>query len=222
MTRRGDFVERVAGRHVHDVQRHVAGDVAEHDGAMRRFGLERRRSRVAVVLRVGLAAGEGLLHQHVDGDAVLGVHHDDRAALGSRLHGFQDLPVVAVEHAGVGHEQLEAGDALVLGEVLHVLQRLVVDAADDLVKGVVDGAIAVGLAVPVGKAVEHVLAVTLHGHVDDRRDAAPRRGAEPVSNVSLANVPPNGSSMWVCTSTPPGITYLPAASMTRSQPSSVK
>src|SRR5215467_739530 len=36
----------------------------------------------------------------------------------------------------------------------------------------------------------------------------------PVSNVSLANVPPNGSSMWVCASTPPGITYLPVASTT--------
>ena len=31
----------------------------------------------------------------------------------------------------------------------------------------------------------------------------------PVSNVSLANVPPKGSSMWVWTSIAPGITYLP-------------
>ena len=29
-------------------------------------------------------------------------------------------------------------------------------------------------------------------------------------------MPPNGSSMWVWTSTPPGTTYLPLASMTRS------
>jgi hypothetical protein len=41
--------------------------------------------------------------------------------------------------------------------------------------------------VPLGEAVVHVLAVALHGHVDDGGDAAPRRGAEPVSNVSLAN-----------------------------------
>ncbi len=38
----------------------------------------------------------------------------------------------------------------------------------------------------------------------------------PVSNVSDANVPPNGSSMCVCTSMPPGTTYLPVASMVRS------
>ena len=36
----------------------------------------------------------------------------------------------------------------------------------------------------------------------------------PVSNVSDAFVPPNGSSMCVCASMPPGITYLPVASMT--------
>src|SRR4051795_7793987 len=38
----------------------------------------------------------------------------------------------------------------------------------------------------------------------------------PVSNVSLANVPPNGSSMWVWTSMAPGITYLPDASIVAS------
>ncbi len=36
----------------------------------------------------------------------------------------------------------------------------------------------------------------------------------PVSNVSMASVPPNGSSKWVWASIPPGITYLPVASMT--------
>ena len=38
----------------------------------------------------------------------------------------------------------------------------------------------------------------------------------PVSKVSLAKVPPNGSSMWVCTSIPPGMTHLPDASTVRS------
>src|SRR5579862_3592865 len=38
----------------------------------------------------------------------------------------------------------------------------------------------------------------------------------PVSNVSTAKVPPNGISMCVCTSIPPGSTYWPVASMTRS------
>ncbi len=38
----------------------------------------------------------------------------------------------------------------------------------------------------------------------------------PVSKVSLANVPPKGSSMWVWTSIAPGITYLPDASIVSS------
>ena len=38
----------------------------------------------------------------------------------------------------------------------------------------------------------------------------------PVSNVSAAKVPPKGSSMWVCTSMPPGITSFPDASIVRS------
>ncbi|GAA3150730.1 hypothetical protein GCM10017687_80450 [Streptomyces echinatus] len=36
----------------------------------------------------------------------------------------------------------------------------------------------------------------------------------PVSKVSAAVVPPKGISMWVWPSTPPGMTYLPVASMT--------
>ena len=39
----------------------------------------------------------------------------------------------------------------------------------------------------------------------------------PVSNVSDATVPPNGSSMCVCASTPPGTTYLPVASIVSSE-----
>ncbi|GGY06283.1 hypothetical protein GCM10010510_60320 [Streptomyces anandii JCM 4720] len=38
----------------------------------------------------------------------------------------------------------------------------------------------------------------------------------PVSKVSEAKVPPKGSSMWVWASTPPGMTYFPVASTTRS------
>ena len=38
----------------------------------------------------------------------------------------------------------------------------------------------------------------------------------PVSKVSLDRVPPNGISICVCASIPPGSTYLPVASITRS------
>ena len=50
-------------------------------------------------------------------------------------------------------------------------------------------------------------------------DVVPPKAAAmvPVSKVSEAFVPPKGSSMWVWTSTPPGMTYRPDASSTRSQ-----
>ena len=38
----------------------------------------------------------------------------------------------------------------------------------------------------------------------------------PVSKVSTENVPPNGISMCVCPSIPPGITYFPSASISTS------
>ena len=90
----------------------ASGHLRELDRAVRGLGLQQRLADLAVVARVGLPAGERLLDEHVDGDAVLGVHHDQPAVLGGALHGAQDLAVVAVEDARVGHEQLEAGDAL--------------------------------------------------------------------------------------------------------------
>src|ERR1051326_158990 len=49
-------------------------------------------------------------------------------------------------------------------------------------------------------------------------DVVPPQAAArvPVSKSSAENVPPNGMSRWVCTSMPPGMTYLPVASIDRS------
>src|SRR5262244_1846273 len=50
------------------------------------------------------------------------------------------------------------------------------------------------------------------------REVVPPQAAArvPVSKSSAENVPPNGISRWVCTSMPPGMTYLPVASIDRS------
>ena len=143
-------------RHVHDVQRHVAGDLGQQDGPVGGLALELGGPGERVELGIGLAAGQRLGDEHVDGDAVLGVHHDHRAGLAGRSASPAGSGRRRVEDARVGHEQLEAGDALVVDEVRHRLQRLLVDAADDLVEAVVDGAVAVGLVVPRGQAVLHV------------------------------------------------------------------
>ena len=79
---------------------------------MDRLAFELGRSGKAVEDRVGLAPGDGGGHDGVDGDAVLGVHHDEGAVAGGPVHGLEDLPVGGVEHARIGHEELEARDAL--------------------------------------------------------------------------------------------------------------
>ena len=163
---------------------------------------------------VGVAALERLLHEHVDGRAVLGVHHDQPAVAGRGLHRPHDLPVAGQEHARVGHEQLEAGDALA-DQLVHRLERLVVDLADDLVEGVVDRAVAAGLLVPERDLVLHPLAVGLHDEVDDRGRAAPRRGAGAgLEGVARRRCRRTASPCGCGASMPPGMTYLPVASMT--------
>lgn len=166
--------DRLHGRDVHDVQGR-ARDLGEPDGAVGRLGLQQGLADLAVVARVGLAAGQGLLHEHVDGDAVLGVHHDQAAVLGGALHGAQDLAVVGVEDARVGHELLEAGHAL-LDQEVHLLQRLLVDVGDDHVEAVVDRAVALRLGVPGVQALAQGAADALHREVDDGGGASPGGG----------------------------------------------
>ena len=162
------------GAHVHHVQRGVR-DVGQHDRPVRGLLLELPGARDAVVVRVGLALRDELRGQHVDRRPVLRVHHGEQPEVGGLLHGPQDLRVVGVEDPRVGHEQLVAGHPLG-DQALHRLERVLVDAADDLVEAVVDRAVPGGLVVPGAEPVHDPLARALHGEVDDRRRPAPGRG----------------------------------------------
>jgi hypothetical protein len=141
---RGDLGDCLLGGDVHDIQRR-AGEIGEHDRPVRGFLFHLPRPRDAVEVGIGLA-GLGQLHgKDVDGGAVLGVHHRHQSGRRGLLHRLQDGGVIAVEHARIGHEQLEAGHALV-DEPVHGLEGGIVDLTDDLVEAVVDRAIAFGLA----------------------------------------------------------------------------
>jgi len=199
---------------VHDVEG-GAGEPGQHDRPVGGLLLGLPWPGQAVVDRRRLATGQGLLHEDVDDGAVLGVHHDERAVLAGPLHRAEDLAVVGQEDAGVGHEELEAGDALP-DELVHRLEGVLVDPPEDLVEPVVDRAVPGCLGVPGRQAVLDPLARPLHREVDDRRRAPQAAALVPVSKVSLGAVPPKGSSMCVCTSTPPGTTYFPVASTTTS------
>ena len=71
---------------------------------------------------IDVASFDRLFAEDVDGDPVLGVHLDERPVLGGSLHHAEDLPVIGVDPPGVGHEHLEARDALVDQQV-HSQQR---------------------------------------------------------------------------------------------------
>ena len=118
---RRHLVEGLGRRQVHDVEGH-AGDVGEHGGTLHRLGLEHRRAGQTSGTRGRWAPVDRLLAQHVDGDAVLGVHHDqpavDRRTAASSLRIW---PSAEYSRSRVGHEHLEAGDAVVDEEV-HLLR----------------------------------------------------------------------------------------------------
>lgn len=182
------FGDGLVGGDMHDVQR-GSGDAGELDGAVGGLGLQCHLADVAVVARVGAARGQRLLDEDVDRDAVLGMHHDQPAVAGGPLHGPQNLTVVAVEDAGVGHEQLEGGDAL-RDQQVHLPQRGLVHVGEDHVEGVVDRAVAVGLRVPGVEPLTDRAPHGLDGEVDDRGGAAPGGrpgpGLEGVGGVGAA------------------------------------
>ena len=171
----GELLHRLLGAHVHDVER-GARQVREHDRAVGRLLLHLPGTRDAVIKRCALAGGHELLGEHVDSRAILGVHHGEQADVCGLLHRADDLSVIRVEDPRVCHEHLVAGDALV-DEARHRLQRLLVDAAHDLVEAVVDRAVALGFGVPCRQTVLNARAGRLHGEVDHRGRSAPGGGA---------------------------------------------
>jgi hypothetical protein len=175
---------------VDDVDGHARG-LGQPDDPVRGLPLEDRVPHHAVVVGIGLPGRDGLGRYHVDGHPVLGVHHDQPAVLLGLLHRAEDRPVVAVEDAGVGREELEVGHSLG-HEVVHLGERVVVDVAHDHVEPVVGAGVALRLRVPRVQALAQRPAPGLDGEVDDRRGAAERRGAR----AGLERVLGEGPAEW--------------------------
>ena len=142
----------------------------------RGFGFGRGRARERVILGSGLAFGQGLLDDHVDGAAVFRVHADHGAGLGGRAHGFEDAGVVEHENAGIGHEQFEAGDAFA-DQLRHFGQLRVGQVGDDAVKSVIGDGFRRRLLHPGIEGGAQGLALVLDGEVDQRGGAAEGGGA---------------------------------------------
>src|SRR5207253_9937943 len=76
------------------------------------FGFGSGGASERVILGCAFAFGEGALHEHIDGAAIFRVHADETIVLGGLPHGLEDGGVIEHEDAGIGHEELEAGDTV--------------------------------------------------------------------------------------------------------------
>ena len=192
----------------------VPGQLRQPDRAMGRLAFQDRRTRGRVVLGRAQALLDRFLNQHLDDLAVLGVDAGHRAVGAGDAHGLEQCTVVHHQHAGIGHEQLEAGHALRVDQRLHVGQALLVHVEHDHVRADVHAG-ALAALVPVLQPLQRTLPGGLVAEVDERGGAAERgrlgAGAEGVHRVCVG---PNSQSRWVCTSTPPGSTSRPLASCT--------
>jgi hypothetical protein len=99
------------------------------------------------------------------------VHADERAELAGAQHGAEDRLVVEEEHARVGHEHLEAGDAL-LDHGAHLVEDGRRHVGRDHVERVVDQRAPFGLGVPGVERLPERAALLLDREVDDGGGAA--------------------------------------------------
>ena len=76
-----NFLQSVVATEMDDVDRR-AGHFRESDGAGGGFGFGRGRARERVILGSGLALGQGLLDDHINGSAVFRVHADHGSGFG--------------------------------------------------------------------------------------------------------------------------------------------
>ncbi len=117
-----------------------------------------------------------MLHDDVDGAAVFGVHADQSAVFRRRAQGFEDAGIVKHEHARIGHEKLETGDAFA-GEGIHFLELRAGQIGDDAMEGVIADGFAGGLLHPGVEGCSQRLAFVLDGEVDQRGGSAEGGGA---------------------------------------------
>ena len=158
---------------MHDVERRT-GNLGDLDAAIRGLGLHLLGPRNRVVVGRRLAPPEMVLDDLINHDAVLAMHHDHRPNATSVLHGSENFAVGRIEHTGICSEEFERRNSLAVHHV-HFLQRLLVHVRHDHVKAVVDGAVAVGLRMPLVERSSERATLLLDGEINNRRRATPSR-----------------------------------------------
>ena len=168
-----DRLHCLAAGIVHDIERH-AQHLRQADGAVRRLALDRRRTRQRMALRTGDAGLDELLLQMKDELAVLGMDGAKRAQLARPEEAFHQDLVIRHDGVLVGHEMLEAVDAVLADERSHVLGHALVPPGDGDVEAVI-GRGFLRPAPPFAIGLEQVLLGARDDEIDDHRRAARRR-----------------------------------------------
>ena len=125
-------------------------------------------------VRCGLAFGERLRDNDVDGAAVFGVDATERVEFGGLLHHAKHQLIVNHEHVRIGHEEFEAGDAE-LHHLFHLAKCLfsvfAVEVGDGHVQREVDTGFVFGFLQPGFERVLERAGLVLQREVDDGRCA---------------------------------------------------
>src|SRR5260370_6238691 len=86
-------------------------------------------------------------------------------------HGAKNRGVVEHEHAGIGHEELETGDAFT-NELSYFFELRAAEVGDDAVEGVVGDRFGLGFLHPGVESLAQGLSFVLDGEIDERGGAA--------------------------------------------------
>ena len=177
----GDFVQGLAGGHVHQVQRRAQG-LGDADRPAGGFALDLGWPRQWMGFRPGDALGQQLALQVVHQLAVLGVHRGHRAQFQAALEAGHQGVVGGHDGVLVGHEMLEAVDPVMPHQLGHFLAHLLAPPGHGHVEAIVAGRF-LGPTAPLVEGFQQRLPGVGNHEVDDRGGAASQARRRPAEEV---------------------------------------
>ena len=186
----GNFVECFTGRHMHQIQRRANG-LGNADRPAGSFAFHLGRARQRVRFRPGHALGHEFALQVVHQFAVFGMHSGDRAQFQATLEAGHQGVVGGHDRVLVGHEVLEAVDAVMADQLGHLFAYLLAPPGDGDMKAVV-GCRLFGPAAPLMKSLQQGLLRVGNDKVDNRCSTAGQTGCGATEKVFAGD----GAHKW--------------------------
>ena len=176
-----DLVEGRFTRKVHHVER-CTGDRGDRDSPAGGLTLELGRPRHGMILRLTVPCRDRLALEYIDHVAVLAVHHGEQPVLRGAAHHGQQLRIVQLQTALVGHEHLDRRNPP-LRQMRDLVEHIRARVGDRHVKTVIDAGLALGQGVPGVEGLPKRTVLGLDHEVDVRRGPAEGRGDMPCAEV---------------------------------------